>query len=517
MRSLSFQEACSFNVMDIRLGAVIEGPDGPITIDSLLGRGGFGQVFAGHFSNGQRVAIKTVLTSALDADELRALQNEARHSQAIVHQNVVRVISFNDGEDESGQPPYLVMEFVKGGTLRNVIDAHRSASTKPSPDELRAMYLQIAEGMRAVNAKVVHRDLKPENVLVDETTNQLKITDFGLAKLADAATRSETFKGWGSRPYQAPEAFEQGPNTFAMDIYSAGVTFFELATLAWPVKPSAGDNSPLAWRNAHLLKPPANLRVARPDLPDSLVQLITLMLQKDPARRPQSWGTVIKRLQQEANTTTGRPDVTALVQKATSTLLHTTELQSKEREARERRAERLALLEQAFSEPVEVLRSLVDAFNDASDTGKLVMIQRDPFSVAVTGHHKRSQLLLTARAIDDLHTRYNAGIYRVIGVAQIDPMPSMSNELEALRDQESFGSFNLGYKVNQAADKFGNWIAFRFEHNPLMGRIGYPRWFAMDLDELSEQLQILNALGRYQHQTRALDHEWFQLLLGHLL
>jgi eukaryotic-like serine/threonine-protein kinase len=503
--------------MDIRPGAVIDGPDGPITIDSLLGRGGFGQVFTAHLSDGQRVAIKTVLTSALDTDELRTLQNEARHSQAIVHQNVVRVISFNDGEDESGQPPYLVMEFVDGGTLRRVIDAHRSASTKPAPAELRAIYLQIAEGMRAVNAKVLHRDLKPENVLVEETTNQLKITDFGLAKLVDAATRSETFKGWGSRPYQAPEAFEQGPNTFAMDMYSAGVTFFELATLSWPVQPSAGDHSPFAWRNAHLLEPPANLRVARPDLPDSLVQLITLMLQKDPARRPQSWDSVIKRLQQEASPTMGRPDVTALVQKATSTLLHTTELRSKEREARERQTERLALLEQAFREPVEVLKSLVDAFNDASDIGKLVMTEPSSFSVNVTGSHKPSQLLLTARAIDDLHTRYKGGIYRIVGIAQIKPMPSISNELEALRDQESFGSFNLGYKVNQAADKFGNWISFRFEHNPLTGKVGYPRWFAVGLDELPEQLQILNALGRYQHQTRALDHEWFQLLLGHLM
>jgi hypothetical protein len=215
--------------------------------------------------------------------------------------------------------------------------------------------------------------------------------------------------------------------------------------------------------------------------------------------------------------TASGPDVTTLVQKATTTLLNRTASQSNEREAHERRVERLAILQQAFSEPVEVLRSLVDAFNDASDTGKLVMTERDSFSVEVRGSHKRSQLLLTARVIDDLDTRHNGGIYRVIGVARIDPMPSMSIELEALRDRESFGSFNLGYKVNQASDKFGNWIAFRFEHNPLMARIGYPRWFAVDLDELPEQLQILNALGPYQHQPRALDHEWFQLLLGHLL
>ncbi|HET8669965.1 MAG TPA: hypothetical protein VFM05_04880, partial [Candidatus Saccharimonadales bacterium] len=87
----------------------------------------------------------------------------------------------------------------------------------------------------------------------------------------------------------------------------------------------------------------------------------------------------------------------------------------------------------------------------------------------------------------------------------------------AIRDRESFGSFNLGYRVNQATDRFGNWTLFRFEHNPLTGKIGYPRWFGVDLDELLRQLQLLNAMGVYQHQQHALDYEWFQLLLGHLL
>jgi eukaryotic-like serine/threonine-protein kinase len=503
--------------MDIRPGVILNGPDGAaITVDSLLGRGGFGQVFAGHLPDGTLVAIKTVLTSSLDANELRTLQNEAALAKRIVHQNVVRVIHVNDGEDLSGRSPYLVMEFVEGGTLRSVIDAHRSIGSNPSTDELRAMYLQIAEGMRAVNAKVVHRDLKPENVLVDEKTKQLKIADFGLAKLADAATRSETFKGWGTRPYQAPEAFELGPNTVAMDIYSAGVTFFELATLTWPVQPKAGDNTPLAWRNAHLLTPPTNLRVARPDMPDGLIQLVTLMLQKDPARRPTTWDNVIDRLQKQSRETIGVPDVSSLVQKATTTLLQKTEQQAKEREAHERQAERQALLKQAFAEPIDVLRSLIDRFNDASDVGKLVITERYSLSVEVKGSHTQTRLLFNARVIQDLHTQSN-GIYRMIGMARIDPTPTPSNKTEAFRDRESFGSFNLGYRVNHAGDRFGSWTLFRFEHNPLIAKFGYPRWFALDLDELPGQLQALNAMGVYQHQLRTLDHEWFQLLLMHLL
>jgi serine/threonine protein kinase len=377
------------------------------------------------------------------------------------------------------------------------------------------MYLQIAEGMRAVNTKVVHRDLKPDNVLIDERTKQLKITDFGLAKLVDAATRSETFKGWGTRPYQAPEAFEHGPNTIAMDIYAAGVTFFELATLTWPVQPKPGDHSALAWRNAHLLMAPTSLRLLRPDMPNELVQLITLMLQKDPSRRPASWDNVIERLQKSSHRAATGPDVSALVQKATTTLLNKTAQQSKEREARERQAERHALLEQAFAEPIQVLKSLIDTFNDASAVGNLELSEQS-LSVEVRGSHSRTRLVLKARVIDDLNAQSN-GIFRMIGIARLDPAPSVANEIEAVRDRESFGSFNLGYRVNQAADRFGKWRLYRFEHHPLTTKISYPRWFAVDLDELPRQLQALSAMGIYQNQQHELDYEWFQSLLTHLL
>lgn len=153
-----------------------------MTVESLLGRGGFGQVFAGRLPDDTRVAIKTLLTATLDENELRTLQNEALHATSIDHPNVVRVLHVSTGDDNTGRPPYFVMELVEGGDLRAILESHKAAGTKPTAEELRAMYLQIAEGMAAVNAKVVHRDLKPENVLLDAKAGRLKITDFGLAK-----------------------------------------------------------------------------------------------------------------------------------------------------------------------------------------------------------------------------------------------------------------------------------------------------------------------------------------------
>lgn len=83
--------------------------------------------------------------------------------------------------------------------------------------------------MIAINAELVHRDIKPENILV--SNDVLKISDFGLAKIASESTRTMSFKGYGTIPYIAPEAWNSDKNTIQMDIYSMGIVFYELATL----------------------------------------------------------------------------------------------------------------------------------------------------------------------------------------------------------------------------------------------------------------------------------------------
>jgi serine/threonine protein kinase len=503
--------------MDIRPGTILEGPDHKtITIESLLGRGGLGQVFKGRLSDATQVAVKTVLTALLDDDELKALQNEAQHAIGINHPNVVRVMYVNDGEATVGSPPYIVMEYVDGGTLRAVTDTHQKARTNFSVDQLRAMYLQIASGMEAVNARIVHRDLKPENVLVDAGSGGiLKIADFGLAKLVDAATRSITFKGWGTRPYQAPEAFENGPNTPAMDMYAAGVMFYELATLGLPITPKPGDLGPMAWRNAHLLSAPKDIRVVRPDLPIDLAQLVMLMLQKNPSKRPDSWVTAAARLKGNRSAPDG-PDVSVLVNKATSTLVKATENEARAREAREREVERTALLEQAFAEPIDVLRSLVEAFNSASSIGKLQFRQSGPLKAEINSQPGHSRVVLEGRVLPDLDLRYD-GLIRVIGIAVVEPKPRPQSRADASRDRESFGGFNVVYRVRTASERFGYWSQFRFEINPLMPHATFPRWFAIDFHDLPHELQVIRAVGQYQHEEKPLDEMWFKALLIQVL
>ena len=500
--------------MDIRPGITLEGPDGKsVTIGSLVGSGGFGQVFSGTLEDGTRVAVKTVLTGSLDDAALRNLQNEARHAVEVHHPNVVQVLYVNDGEKASGRPPYLVMEYVDGGTLADAISRHKSSGTRFAVDELRAMYLQIAAGMVAINARLVHRDLKPGNVLVD-AAGRLKIADFGLSKLVDTSTRSATFKGWGTRPYQAPEAFEGDPNTPLMDVYAGGVMYFELATLSWPIEPKAGENGPLAWRNAHLLAAPKDIRAVRPDLPQDLVQLIVQMLQKNPAKRPASWSAVVDRLA-KAPVAPGRPDVSVLVSKATSTLVQVTAAEARAREQREREQDRRALLESQFAEPLDTLRSLVETFNAESAVGQLELRVASGLEAEVWGQRGHPRLLLSGQIVDDMDIQPN-GIVRITAIGRLDPYPKPPTR-EEMYDRESFGSFNLVYRVSRGTERFGYWSQLRFEIHPLMREMSYPRWFGIGLHDLLDELRVLNGVGHHQHEERALDDLWFKALLVQML
>jgi eukaryotic-like serine/threonine-protein kinase len=502
--------------MDLRPGTTVDGPDGaPITIDSFLGAGGMGQVLGGRLPDGTRVAVKTVLTAALSGPELQALQNEAGLAREVQHPNVVRVLHVDDGSTVPGRPPYVVMEFVEGGSLQGLIDERRAKASPFTTAELRALFAEIAAGMAAVNAKVVHRDLKPANILVDRG-GQLRIADFGLAKLAGAATRTLTFKGGGTIPYMAPEAFDATANTPAMDVYSAGVVFYELAAFTWPVQPKAGDQRIAAWARAHLLEPPTDLRTLRKDAPADLVQLMTQMLEKNPARRP-TWAAIVERVAGPTAPAAGGPDVAALVQKATTRFQEATAAILRAKEEQERKAERTALLGQAFLEPLEQLRGVVEAFNGASALGRLALQKTDGLRAVVRSSDGVRTLTVSGGVVPDLPVA-GVGIVRMIGAVQISPRPTFGSTNAYVQGYpESFEGFNLVYAVQQPEDRFGDWTQFRFEINPIISQRRDIRWHAIALGDLSEALATLRGMGMYQHETRPLDEQWFTALLAQVV
>jgi serine/threonine protein kinase len=110
--------------MDIRPGSTLDGPDGQrITIEAIIGRGGFGQVFLGQVPDDTKVAVKTVLAAAPDDNRLRTLQDEVRHSVAIERPNGVRVLQLDEDEASHGRAPYLVMEYGQGRAQSSLLAA----------------------------------------------------------------------------------------------------------------------------------------------------------------------------------------------------------------------------------------------------------------------------------------------------------------------------------------------------------------------------------------------------------
>jgi tetratricopeptide (TPR) repeat protein/predicted Ser/Thr protein kinase len=249
---------------------------------SRLGHGGMGAVYLAEDLNlGRRVAIKVVADAIAKDAAIRArFLREARLLATVEHTNVVRVYSFGASEERA----YLVMEYVEGETLSDRIRGG------PMPvDEAKKILLAAVDALEAAwEKRVVHRDIKPSNILFDRR-GALKVADFGLAKGGESGDTdsSLTQTGYllGSPHYVAPEQAQGREADFRADIYSLGVTLFEMLTSR---KPFDGG-TPLSVIAQHLHSEMPSVSRYRSDLPSGVVRLVEWMTAKDPAQRPESY------------------------------------------------------------------------------------------------------------------------------------------------------------------------------------------------------------------------------------
>ncbi len=284
----------------VRIGQQITGPQNEAYIVSdFLGRGAFGEVYrANGESTGSVIAVKPLPLGQLSDGAGRvALLNEIKAAQQINHPNVVRVLHVDEGSiAELG--PYACMEYVSGGTLASVLSVQKQANAQIALGRAIEMMLDIAQGTRAINEKLIHRDIKPDNILIEGRT--LKIGDFGISKFIDESTRLHTFKGGQHVAYMAPEGWASEKNTFKLDIYAVGLVFSEILTLEHPLLPKVKDpTNILHWEKAHLYEACPDVRRQRPELPMSLAQLLSRMVAKRPQDRP-GWDEILKILSDPA-------------------------------------------------------------------------------------------------------------------------------------------------------------------------------------------------------------------------
>jgi serine/threonine protein kinase len=270
---------------------------GPYRILKKLGAGGMAQVYEGYHEELHReVAIKVILSQYASQDDFRTrFKQEARAIAKLRHPNIVSVYDFR----EVGNVPYLVMQYVSGGTLRGLLHSGR-----PLEPRRAALYaLQIARALHHAHSHgIIHRDVKPENVLISSTnSNELLLSDFGLAKLFEERQRaavqasmstskedmhmlSHSDQVLGTPYYMAPEQIRRQAVDARTDVYALGVVLFEMLT---GERPFQADN-PLALYYQHVSTLPKPIREINSAVPQALEQITARALAKAPEERYQS-------------------------------------------------------------------------------------------------------------------------------------------------------------------------------------------------------------------------------------
>jgi len=270
---------------DPLVGRVLEGR---YRIDARIARGGMATVYRGLDLRLERVVAIKVMHPGLadDADFLARFTREARAAARLNSPYVVGV--FDQGVHDG--LAFLVMEFVPGRTLRDLVAERGRLSPAQATSVLEPVLMALAAAHRA---GLVHRDVKPENVLLG-LDGSVKVADFGLARAVEAAAHTST-RGLliGTVAYLAPEQVTAGGADERTDVYAAGVLLFELLTGAVPY---AGDTSvSVVFRHVNEDIPPPS---SRADVPPALDALTVQATRRDPAARPADAGVFLARLRQ---------------------------------------------------------------------------------------------------------------------------------------------------------------------------------------------------------------------------
>lgn len=243
-----------------------------------IGGGGMAIVFKAKdlFLN-RTVAMKVLRPQySIDEDFVQRFRREAQAVASLSHPNVVSVYDVGQEDDTH----FMVMEYIEGSTLKDVIN---EKGALPVAEAVR-IAVQICDALdHAHQNHIIHRDIKPQNILIGKN-GRVKVTDFGIARAVTAATITQTGAVLGSVHYFSPEQARGGVTAEKSDIYSLGIVFYEMLTGTLPFS----GESPISVALKHLQDPLPEPRRIKPEIPQSVENVVLKALVKDPFLRYRS-------------------------------------------------------------------------------------------------------------------------------------------------------------------------------------------------------------------------------------
>jgi eukaryotic-like serine/threonine-protein kinase len=265
---------------------------GRYRLEAEIGRGGMSTVYRAFDTVLERpVAIKLMHREiAADSDQLERFRREARAVAQLNHPNVVTVIDAGEESSPEGSTPYIVLEYVDGETLKEVI---RREAPLEIPQAL-AYAIEIARALGAAHeCQIVHRDVKPQNILVSEEGGA-KITDFGIARSLTEEGLTVAGRVLGTTDYVSPEQALGHPVTGQSDLYSLGVVLYEMLTGEVPFH----GETPVAVAMKHVREEIPDVQLLRPRVSAATAAVLERAVAKDLSQRYPDAPTMVADLEE---------------------------------------------------------------------------------------------------------------------------------------------------------------------------------------------------------------------------
>jgi len=263
---------------------------GKVRIDKYLARGGMAEVFLGtHLTLDRPVAVKVMHSFVeSDPDLLTRFQREAKAVAGLRHPNIVQVYDFDTHDNH----PYLVMEYLKGPSLANLLRELHKSGAKLTLAQIAQLLKSLAAGIDYAHSQgIVHRDIKPANIILNNKSGDYSvdhlppdtecvITDFGLVRIANSSTQTASGVVSGTPAYMSPEQAQGNPVDHRSDTYSLGIVLYEMLAGRLPFD---GDST-LGIILKHISEPPPPID----DISPEIQRVISKALEKLPENRYQS-------------------------------------------------------------------------------------------------------------------------------------------------------------------------------------------------------------------------------------